>query len=121
MKARDVNVQMLRLLILWLLLTATEPTFTQSSPVYISENTVVGTSVAVVSLTHDDGGDLIVYPPSSPYFDYNSTSGSQVLFQRKHKMKNVEECFCFVCIFPVHSKNFHSYADVTLTAKGLQI
>ena len=81
----------------------------------------MGTSVAVVSLTHDDGGDLIVYPPSSPYFDYNSTSGSQVLFQRKHKMKNVEECFCFVCIFPVHSKIFQSYADVTLTAKGLQI
>nr|XP_022291881.1 uncharacterized protein LOC111103132 [Crassostrea virginica] len=53
----------------------TEPTFTQSSPVYISENTVVGTSVAVVSLTHDEGGDLVVSPPSSPYFDYNSTSG----------------------------------------------
>ena len=58
---------------------------------YISENTVVGTSVAVVSLTQDDGGDLVVSPPSSPYFDYNSTSGNQVLFQRKHKMKNLED------------------------------
>ena len=66
---------------------------------YISENTAVGTSVAVVSLTQDDGGDLVVSPPSSPYFDYNSTSGRQVLFQRKHKMKNVEDVFVLFVYF----------------------
>ena len=68
---------------------------------YISENTAVGTSVAVVSLTQDEGSDLVVSPPSNPYFDYNSTSGSQVLFQRKHKMKNVENVF--VLFVYVHS------------------
>ena len=57
-----------------MLLSGTVPTFSQSSPVYISENTAVGTSVAVVSLTYDVGEYLMIMP-SSPYLDYNSTSG----------------------------------------------
>ncbi|XP_048756447.2 uncharacterized protein LOC125667124 [Ostrea edulis] len=57
------------------ILNSTVPSFSQSSPVYISETLALGSSVTVFTFTDDTGDELIYNDPSSPYFAYNTSSG----------------------------------------------
>ncbi|XP_062566951.1 uncharacterized protein LOC134229255 [Saccostrea cucullata] len=61
------------------IVNSTVPSYTQSSPVYISETLAVGSSIMVFSAT-DDTGEMLAYSdPSSPYFAFNQSSGEITL------------------------------------------
>ncbi|XP_062566956.1 uncharacterized protein LOC134229260 [Saccostrea cucullata] len=58
---------------------STVPTYTPTSPVYVSELLAVGSIITVFRVT-DDTGDVITYSnPSSPYFSFDQLSGEITL------------------------------------------